>query len=80
VVFASETCAFDLLRAKYERDVLPGELIMVNRRWRVTSRQYAPPNQGPAASSSMFTCAARQQDLWTLGAGEPRGDGPPAGA
>ncbi len=31
VVFASETCAFDLLRAKYERDVRPGELIMVTR-------------------------------------------------
>src|SRR6201986_5555122 len=31
VVFASETCAFDLLRAKYERDVRPGELVMVTR-------------------------------------------------
>jgi amidophosphoribosyltransferase len=29
IVFASETCAFDLLRAEYERDVLPGELVMV---------------------------------------------------
>ena len=28
-VFASETCAFDLLHAKYERDVKPGELVMV---------------------------------------------------
>src|SRR6202451_1240746 len=44
VVFASETCAFDLLRAKYERDVLPGELVMVTEDG-VTSRQYAPPNQ-----------------------------------
>ncbi|HEX7530934.1 MAG TPA: hypothetical protein VF333_07315, partial [Pyrinomonadaceae bacterium] len=26
IVFASESCAFDLLRAKFERDVLPGEL------------------------------------------------------
>jgi amidophosphoribosyltransferase len=31
VVFASETCAFDLLRATYERDVKPGELVMVTR-------------------------------------------------
>ena len=31
VVFASETCAFDLLRATYERDVRPGELVMVTR-------------------------------------------------
>src|SRR5579872_6665316 len=44
VVFASETCAFDLLRAKFERDVLPGELVMVSSDG-VTSRQYAPPNQ-----------------------------------
>jgi amidophosphoribosyltransferase len=29
-VFASETCALDLLHAKYERDVDPGELVMVS--------------------------------------------------
>src|SRR5499425_2058474 len=29
IVFASETCAFDLLGAHYERDVRPGELIVV---------------------------------------------------
>jgi amidophosphoribosyltransferase len=40
IVFASETCAFDLLRAKYVRDVAPGELVMVTRDG-VTSRQYA---------------------------------------
>ena len=36
-VFASETCAFDLLHAKYERDVKPGELVMVSEDG-VTSR------------------------------------------
>jgi amidophosphoribosyltransferase len=40
VVFASETCAFDLLRAEYIRDVLPGELVMVTEDG-VTSRQYS---------------------------------------
>ena len=40
IVFASETCAFDLLRAKYVRDVAPGELVMVTRDG-VTSRQYS---------------------------------------
>ncbi len=40
VVFASETCAFDLLRAEYIRDVLPGELVMVTEDG-LTSRQYA---------------------------------------
>src|ERR1700722_7043805 len=29
VVFASETCAFDLIGAVYERDVKPGELVIV---------------------------------------------------
>jgi amidophosphoribosyltransferase len=40
IVFASETCAFDLLRADYIRDVLPGELVMVTEDG-VTSRQYS---------------------------------------
>jgi amidophosphoribosyltransferase len=40
IVFASETCAFDLLRADYIRDVLPGELVMVTEDG-LTSRQYA---------------------------------------
>ena len=39
-VFASETCAFDLLHAKYERDVEPGELVMVSEDG-VTSRRFA---------------------------------------
>lgn len=43
-VFASETCAFDLLRAEYVRDVEPGELIMISgdgAQPEITSRQYA---------------------------------------
>ena len=40
IVFASETCAFDLLRAEYIRDVLPGELVMVTGDG-ITSRQYS---------------------------------------
>src|ERR1700690_2844450 len=50
IVFASETCAFDLLRAEYERDVLPGELVMVTEDG-VTSRQYA---SGVPQSSCIF--------------------------
>ncbi len=40
IVFASETCAFDLLRATYEREVKPGELVMVSREG-VTCRQFS---------------------------------------
>lgn len=40
IVFASETCAFDLLRATYDREVKPGELVMVSPDG-VTCRQFA---------------------------------------
>ena len=50
VVFASETCAFDLLRARYERDVAPGEVIMVSADG-VTSRQFS---SGVQQSSCIF--------------------------
>jgi amidophosphoribosyltransferase len=50
IVFASESCAFDLLHAKFERDVLPGELVMVTEDG-VTSRQYA---SGFPQSSCIF--------------------------
>ena len=50
IVFASETCAFDLLRAEFERDVLPGELVMVTPDG-VTSRHYA---SGVPQSSCVF--------------------------
>ncbi|HEX8710639.1 MAG TPA: amidophosphoribosyltransferase [Terracidiphilus sp.] len=40
ILFASESCAFDLLRADFIRDVHPGELVMVSEDG-VTSRQFA---------------------------------------
>ncbi|HET9408842.1 MAG TPA: amidophosphoribosyltransferase [Candidatus Sulfotelmatobacter sp.] len=42
VVFASETCAFDLIGAEYVRDVKPGELIVVGPEG-ITSRFYSSP-------------------------------------
>ncbi len=50
IVFASETCAFDLIGATYERDVKPGELIVVGAEG-VTSRFYAT---GEPQSSCIF--------------------------
>jgi amidophosphoribosyltransferase len=50
IVIASESCAFDLLRAEFERDVLPGELVMVTEDG-VTSRHYA---SGVPQSSCIF--------------------------
>src|SRR3982075_209253 len=40
IVFASETCAFDLIGATYEREVKPGELVVVGPEG-ITSRLYA---------------------------------------
>jgi amidophosphoribosyltransferase len=50
IIFASESCAFDLLRAEFIRDVLPGELVMVTEDG-MTSRQYA---SGVKQSSCIF--------------------------
>lgn len=41
VVFASETCAFDLIGAAYERDVRPGEMVIVGPEG-VSSRFFGP--------------------------------------
>src|SRR5581483_12030173 len=40
-VFASETCAFDLLNAVYHNDVQPGEMVIVGPEG-VTRERYAP--------------------------------------
>src|ERR1700719_1646400 len=40
IVFASETCAFDLIGATYERDVKPGELVVVGPEG-ISSRFYS---------------------------------------
>ena len=40
IVFASETCAFDLIGATYEREVKPGELVVIGPEG-ITSRFYA---------------------------------------
>jgi amidophosphoribosyltransferase len=50
IVFASETCAFDLIGAEYERDVKPGELIVVGPD-EITSRFYST---SAAQSSCIF--------------------------
>ena len=41
IVFASETCAFDMMGAKYVRDVEPGEMILVSRDGKMESRSFA---------------------------------------
>lgn len=43
-VFASETCAFDLIGAVYIGDVAPGEMVIVGPEG-VTREQYTPPSE-----------------------------------
>ncbi len=50
IVFASETCAFDLIGAEYVRDVKPGELVVIGPEG-MTSRFYSP---SPSQSSCIF--------------------------
>jgi amidophosphoribosyltransferase len=50
IVFASETCAFDLIGATYERDVKPGEIVVVGPEG-ITSHFYAT---GAPQSSCIF--------------------------
>jgi amidophosphoribosyltransferase len=50
IVFASETCAFDLIGASYERDVKPGEIVVVGPEG-VTSLFYST---GAPQSSCIF--------------------------
>ena len=40
IVFASETCAFDMMGAVYERDVKPGEMIVVKNDGQIISSQF----------------------------------------
>jgi len=39
---ASETCAFDLIEAKYVRDVEPGEVVVINAKGLASHRPYEP--------------------------------------
>jgi amidophosphoribosyltransferase len=50
IVFASETCAFDLIGATYEREVKPGELVIIGPEG-INSLFYSPPL---AQSSCIF--------------------------
>jgi amidophosphoribosyltransferase len=43
-VLASETCAFDLINARFIRDVQPGEMVILDGQG-VTSLRFAPPAQ-----------------------------------
>ncbi len=41
-VIASETCAFDMINAKYERDVEPGEIVIINEKGLRSLKPFPP--------------------------------------
>jgi amidophosphoribosyltransferase len=41
-VVASETCAFDLIEARYEREIQPGEIVMIGKRGVESVRPFPP--------------------------------------
>jgi amidophosphoribosyltransferase len=60
-VIASETCAFDIIGAKYIRDVAPGELIVINREGLHSSHQL--PQAKPAQCIFEHVYFARPDSL-----------------
>jgi amidophosphoribosyltransferase len=56
-VVASETCALDLVGATFEREVLPGELLIIDEK--VDARQVAPLDDGGALCIFEFFYLAR---------------------
>ncbi len=61
IVFASETCAFDLIGAEYVRDVKPGELIVVGPEG-VSSRFYS--TAAPQSSCIFEHVYFSRPDAW----------------
>ena len=79
-VFASETCAFDLIGAVYLHDVDPGEMVIVGPEG-VTRERYAP--EQPRAQCVFEHVYFSRPDsivFGRAGAGIAREPGPPAGA
>jgi amidophosphoribosyltransferase len=52
-VVASETCAFDLIGARYERDVEPGEIVKLSREG-VSSHRFAFPLSTPCVFEHVY--------------------------
>lgn len=50
-VIASETCAFDLIGAKFEREIAPGEIVKIDKSGVVTTML---PNKAPRLAACVF--------------------------
>ena len=78
-VLCSETCALDLIGARYVRDVEPGELVVLSETGIKSLKPFAPAPQAQCIFEHVYFCAARQLRLRRK---RQRGQdrvGPPAG-
>src|SRR5262249_8651225 len=69
-VVASETCAFDLIGARYERDVEPGEIVQLSREGFTSHRFAFPPR--PACSVQPSHSGRPAPGVCGRGAAAPR--------
>ncbi len=61
-VLASETCALDVLGAKFERDILPGEIVIIDEKG-VTSLKYAESPRKAVCSFEYVYFARPDSDI-----------------
>ena len=80
IVFASETCAFDLIGATYERDVKPGELVVVGPEGIIFAFLFDRRTAVKLYFRARLLFASRQRGVWPRGADQSRRIGTAAGA
>ncbi len=55
VIFASESCAFETIGADFERDVLPGEIVIVNENETISNKKYCTNRSGLCIFEHIYT-------------------------
>ncbi|MDE6757950.1 MAG: amidophosphoribosyltransferase [Clostridia bacterium] len=55
VIFASESCAFETIGATFERDVLPGEIVIVNENETISNKKYCSSRSGLCIFEHIYT-------------------------
>ena len=63
VIFASESVALDVIGATYERDIEPGELVIVNEAGVRSLRPFAPASPRPCIFEHVYF--SRPDSVWT---------------
>jgi amidophosphoribosyltransferase len=78
-VFASETCAFDLLEAEFIREVEPGEMIVVDAKGLRAFKPWTEESRRFCVFEHVYFARPDSQHRRPLGLSRPRGARPAAG-